>query len=202
MSIVSDPDIDVDIDELVDDEVCPWRNEEVLRTLYCDEELHDRAIGAILGCSKTTVWTWRMRHGIETIGHKSAGGYPWHDTESDQASDESNGDEDEDYEGLKYMWNHEIVLDIAAEVGFDYDPDRTRQDQPAILLEDLKSILEYFDPEWKERISDDRSPGRMTRTELLGLIDRQIDPELETGSDTIVRGGLKTLHRVIVGGDE
>lgn len=201
MSIVSDPDVDVDVAELVGDEVCPWRDEEIVRTLYVDEELPDRMVGAILGCSKTTVWTWRMRHGIETQGHESSGGYPWHEEDED---DEDEDDTDGEYEGLKYMLTADIVEEIADEVGFDYDPDRNAQDQPAILRDDLLDILDYLDPEWEEKIGEDPVPGRltrkgvMTRTEIINLIDRSIEEDLAIGSDRIVRDGLKTLHRIII----
>lgn len=44
----------------------PWRDKEILQSMYCEQELSLREVGDCLNCDKSTVRRWLDRHGIET----------------------------------------------------------------------------------------------------------------------------------------
>jgi len=57
----------------------PWRDEELLRQKYLDENLSGPEIAEEWGCSARTITNWRHKHGIETKPQNH--GEPWTDGE-------------------------------------------------------------------------------------------------------------------------
>lgn len=50
----------------------PWRDEQLMREMYVDEEMSMNEIADELGCAQSTVRNWLNRHGIETRSIKEA----------------------------------------------------------------------------------------------------------------------------------
>lgn len=67
---------------MTNDGNAPWRNEELLRQKYWDEEKTCDDIGEELGCSGHTISTWLRKHDIPTRTKNDYTSGPWRDEDT------------------------------------------------------------------------------------------------------------------------
>lgn len=174
----------------------PWRDEDEFYSMYIESDETVPEIARIWNCSTSTIRHWRKKHDLPE--RDGTGSIPELDDEEDEDTTPV-----EEMDRLVFMKKGEIANEIADEVGFDYDPERTTR-TPNFLRDDLRDIIEYLIPNWWDRFDDDWTREWVLREEFLNVLENELDVTIDTSSDnSITREGMKTLHRIIVqdGGD-